>query len=88
MYALEPEDGHYWIYRFMIDGRYQGKGYGTAALNALTALIFTRTGCPLIALDVEPENVAARRLYEKAGFVDAGYEIDGEPVMYLYNPAR
>lgn len=87
MYALEPEDGHYWIYRMMVDARHQGKGYGMAAIKALTKLIFETTNCPLIALDVKPENVVARHLYESAGFVDAGYEIEGEPVMHLYNPA-
>jgi diamine N-acetyltransferase len=87
MYALEPEDGHYWIYRMMVDADHQGKGYGTAAITALTKLIFDTTNCPLIALDVKPENVIARRLSESAGFLDAGYEIEGEPVMHLYNPA-
>lgn len=28
MYALDEDDGNYWIYRLMIDARFQGKGYG------------------------------------------------------------
>ncbi|MEK4046906.1 GNAT family N-acetyltransferase [Paenibacillus sp. FSL H8-0048] len=26
-------DGYYWILRFMIDGRYQGQGYGKSGLH-------------------------------------------------------
>jgi diamine N-acetyltransferase len=86
MYALDPDDGNYWIYRLMIDGDYQGRGYGTAALNALTAQIFQTTSCPLIMLGVQPENLMARRLYERAGFREAGFEIDGETILCLQRP--
>src|SRR5690554_5070180 len=30
-----PDDGYYWIVRFMVDGRYQKKGYGRAALKEI-----------------------------------------------------
>ncbi len=37
MSAYEPDDedpdSRYWLWRFMIGGRYQGRGYGKEALN-------------------------------------------------------
>lgn len=86
MYALDAEDDNYWIYRFMIDGRFQGRGYGKAALALLVETIFQEPGCARILLDVKPENHVARRLYAQAGFVYAGFEIDGEEVMVLGAP--
>ncbi|HWV22428.1 MAG TPA: GNAT family N-acetyltransferase [Devosia sp.] len=83
MYALDPDDGNYWIYRLMIDGDFQGRGYGTRALAAMTDMMFETTGCPFITLGVAPENVTAIKLYERAGFRDAGFEIDGEMIMRL-----
>lgn len=83
MYALDPDDKNYWIYRFMIDARFQRKGFGQAALDQLTALIFSETGCPCIRLGVKPANAAARRLYERAGFVDIGFHFDGEDTLEL-----
>lgn len=87
MYALDPEDNNYWIYRFMIDKRFQAKGYGGQALGQLVALIFAETGCPRIMLGVKPANVVARRLYERAGFRDAGFHFDGEDALVLERPA-
>ena len=86
MYAPDPDDGNYWIYRLMIDGDFQGQGYGAKALAAVTGLIFETTGCPFITLGVAPNNSTAKRLYERAGFRDAGFEIDGEVIMRLQRP--
>ena len=78
MAALDSDDGNEWIYRFMIDQRYQGRGYGAQALDLLARQIFVDTGCPRIMLGVKPDNAAAIRLYERAGFRPAGFEFDGE----------
>ena len=39
MYGIDRKDGQYWIYRFMIDRRYQSKGFGRASFKMLTELI-------------------------------------------------
>lgn len=64
--------GNYLLWRFMIDQRYQKKGYGRQALQL--ALDYIRT-CPAgpatyCWLSFEPENEAARRLYRSCGFVE------------------
>ena len=63
----------YFIWRFMIDRRYQGKGYGRQAFQL--ALDFVRTfpngPAELCWLSYEPENEAAKKLYASFGFVEA-----------------
>jgi diamine N-acetyltransferase len=83
--AYEPNSvDRYWIYHFFIDARYQGKGYGTAALRAFVRLVWaTHTRCKQINLTVHPENHQARRVYTGVGFRPAGREVDGEPVYML-----
>ncbi len=83
MYALDPDDGNYWIYRLMIDQQHQHRGIGRAALAELIALMSALPNCPRIVLGVEPGNSAARALYESAGFVATGEVIGGEAVMCL-----
>ncbi len=71
----------YFIWRFMIDKRYQGNGYGRQAFQL--ALDFVRTfpcgPSDICWLFYEPENEAAKKLYASFGFVEApeGY-VEGE----------
>lgn len=77
----------YWIFHFFIDQRYQGRGYGTAALEQLVELIrHEHPLCQMLQLVVHPENHQAQRLYAKAGFQSTGTERWGEPVYQLTLP--
>ena len=62
----------YFIWRFMIDKRYQGNGYGRQAFQL--ALDFVRTlpngPAELVWLSYEPENEVAKKLYASFGFVE------------------
>lgn len=81
MYALDEDDGKYWIYRLMVDERFQGKGYGRAALTQILNTLAELPDCPCVILGVKPENKQAHRLYEGVGFRITGDVIDGEIVM-------
>ncbi|APF39134.1 Acetyltransferase (GNAT) family [Chelatococcus sambhunathii] len=81
MYARDEDDGNYWIYRLMIDARFQGKGYGRAALGHILEQLSRLPGCPCVVLGVHPENERARRIYESFGFRYTGAVIGGEIVM-------
>jgi len=87
MYTLDKDDGNYWIYRFMIDRNSQSKGYGRAAIRMVAGLIFESTDAPRVLLGVVQGNADARRLYERAGFADAGYQVDGEDIMIIERSA-
>ncbi|WP_343208958.1 GNAT family N-acetyltransferase [Anaerolentibacter hominis] len=82
-YFDQPQpNGQVWLDRFLIDQRYQGKGYGAAAVNGLLEKLFGEYDTQKIYLSVYEENKAAIHLYEKSGFRFNG-EVDtkGEKVM-------
>jgi diamine N-acetyltransferase len=83
MYGRDPDDGRYWIIRFMIDHRQQGRGYGSAAVRAVIARLATFPDCDMILLDYKPDNEAARRLYAGAGFHEAGTDPSGAIIAAL-----
>jgi diamine N-acetyltransferase len=83
MYALDPADNNHWIYRLMVDHRYQGRGIGRAALEQLIRRMSALPNCPRIILGVDPRNATARALYESVGFRPTGEVIGGEDVMRL-----
>ena len=82
----ETQPGLDCILRVMIDARYQGKGYGFAALTLLVEQILVQPGCQGIELSYEPSNQVAERLYAKIGFQPTGRLVEGEVQMIL--PAR
>ena len=54
-----------------IDSREQGKGHGKHALALVEAWLGEHWAvCPLLALCVDDQNLAARRAYEVAGFTE------------------
>jgi diamine N-acetyltransferase len=83
MYGQDPDDGRWWIIRFMIDERCQGRGYGRGGMEALIAHMRCEHQCETITLGVNPANHGAIRLYESLGFNDTGEVHDGEMIMRL-----
>lgn len=81
MYEYLPVQAAFNISRFMIDARWQGCGYGRAALSVLLdALAIEGSDVP-VYISVRPGNAAARRLYARAGFTETGRHVAGELVM-------
>lgn len=74
----DPND-RYWLWRFMIDESLQGKGYGTAALQAIIQY-FKDHGANNIRLSTKETNTNALSMYRKAGFRDTG-EMNGEEIV-------
>jgi len=69
----------------------QGQGIGTAALLALPAWLAANwPESSSLALSVDEENVAAIRVYAKAGFVDRGLRAPGRIgwVRYMTRPIQ
>lgn len=86
MFAFEPDyedpNDRYWLWRFMIDERCQGRGYGKEALKAIITY-FKENGATNIRLSTKESNVGAIHLYESAGFVPNGDMNDEETVFEL-----
>ncbi|WP_442600696.1 GNAT family N-acetyltransferase [Paenibacillus sp. KN14-4R] len=73
MYGLDSDDSNYWIYRFMIDERYQGRGFGQRALELVIDDIRKRNDrSDLLFIGYAPENEQAKKLYAKVGFTEVG----------------
>ena len=75
-------DDSYCIWRFMIDAKYQKRGYGSAGMEAVLRYIrtFPCGKAGWCWLSYEPDNDAARSLYAKFGFTENG-EMDGDEVV-------
>jgi diamine N-acetyltransferase len=75
--------GVHYILRFMVDGRYQGKGYGKAAMVQLIERVRQCSDTLTLCLSYEPENFAAAALYTGVGFRPTGEMHGGEIEMKL-----
>ncbi|MBO4861805.1 MAG: GNAT family N-acetyltransferase [Firmicutes bacterium] len=83
-YRFYKDKYYYYVWRFMIDKRFQGRGYGREALKH--AIEFMRTfpcgKAEYCVLSYEPTNEAARRFYGSFGFKELNepgyYEEDDE----------
>jgi diamine N-acetyltransferase len=75
-----PGKNEYCLWRFMIDEKFQGMGYGkTSLVKALDILKTYPLGySETVALYVEADNVKATGLYRSLGFEETGEMIDNE----------
>lgn len=63
----------YDLQQFMIDKRFQGKGYGTEALKQILELLRQEGKYNTVEVCVKKAAIEALRVYEKVGFRDSGY---------------
>lgn len=83
--AFNAEKEYIWLDRFMIDGQFQGKGYGKKFLQLIVDYIQLKWQVKDIVLSIVKENNQAKKLYETIGFIDTGRidEENGELIMVL-----
>lgn len=82
MWAVDPEEGSYWIGGLVIDADRQRAGIARAAIAALLER-FRDAGATQAALSYQPENRPARALYESLGFRETHERAEGETVARL-----
>ena len=82
MLGHNKEDQEFWLWRFMIDEKFQNQGFGTEAVK-LALDKFHEMNAPEVYLSYEPENHIADALYRKFGWLPTGKIEDGEIVMLL-----
>ena len=76
---LDEAPACYDLQQFMLDARDQGRGWGTEALRLLLAELAQERKYDCVEVCVKKHDAAARRVYEKAGFVDTGYIDEDAP---------
>jgi diamine N-acetyltransferase len=76
----------YYLWRFLIDGRHQGRGYGRAALDRLVEYLRTRPGADTLVTSVVPGEGSPLGFYLRYGFVATGQMYGHEQVLTLRLP--
>jgi diamine N-acetyltransferase len=83
MLSDDPGIPEYYLWRLMIDERFQGRGYGRRAMGLLIAHVRTRPGAAALITSVVPGEGGPAPFYEKLGFAFTGETEDDELVMSL-----
>lgn len=85
MYCLNMNHPRFraFIARLMTDEKFQGQGYGRAAMQQLLELFRADERIQAVGISYEPENEVARRLYASLGFVEPGELLGGETLAIL-----
>ncbi|MEE9441333.1 MAG: GNAT family N-acetyltransferase [candidate division Zixibacteria bacterium] len=83
MLWLDTEKAEYWLWRFMIDEKFQKKGFGYQAMKIIIEHVrilpnATRFGLTYASGDGDPS-----QFYAKLGFVETGEWQDDQKVMML-----
>jgi diamine N-acetyltransferase len=60
------------IYRLMVDEKYQGKGYGRWGMEKILEVFRADNRVKAVGISYEPDNDVARKLYASLGFVETG----------------
>ncbi|HNX13788.1 MAG TPA: GNAT family N-acetyltransferase [Oscillospiraceae bacterium] len=85
---LDEEPACYDLQQFMIDQRFQNKGYGTEALKQFLIMLGKEGKYKCVEVCVNKADTPALRMYEKVGFQDTGYIDDNCPdcrnLMYYF----
>ena len=67
-----------YIQRLMVDGKFQGKGYGRFGMQKMLEIFRAEERVKEVSISYEPENDVARKLYASLDFVETGRIIEDE----------
>ena len=76
----DPDEPVYFLWRLMVDSRYQGLGFGRRAVELLETYVRGRPGAKELVVSYVPEEGGPEVFYRKLGFVPTG-EMDGDEVV-------
>lgn len=82
----DPETSDYFLWRFMVDGRYQGMHFGERALAQLIEFVRALPGATELLVSYVPDPGSPEPFYTGLGFEPTGEVHDGENVMKLVFP--
>ena len=78
-----PSVPRFYLWRFMIDQRYQGLGFGSAAMHRVFDRVRSFPEGSELFLTYVPGDDGPREFYAKLGFEDTGIVHDGEHEMRI-----
>jgi diamine N-acetyltransferase len=80
--------GPYYLWKLLIDHRFQRSGYGAATLDAVVDYLRTRPGADVLYTSCADGPGSPRGFYLRYGFTDTGRVMGGENVLALDLAAR
>jgi diamine N-acetyltransferase len=83
MLEIDTKKPEYYLWRFMIDERFQNKGYGYQAMKLLIEQVKNLPQANEFLLSYVPGEGNPKEFYEKLGFEETGEIEDGELIMSL-----
>ena len=83
MLSVDPERSEYYLWRLMVDARYQGRGYGRAALALVVDHVRSLPGATELLVSWVPEPGGPEPFYRGLGFEPTGAVDEGEIVARL-----
>ncbi len=86
MLSDKPDEHEYFLWRLMVDGRYQGRGYGRRALELVVDYVRHRPEAHELLTSYVPGEDGPERFYRAFGFEPTGEVLEGELVMRLALP--
>jgi diamine N-acetyltransferase len=75
--------GPYFLWRLLIDARWQSRGFGRAALELVVDYVRTRPNARTLLTSVVPGPTSPIGFYLRCGFSRTGEMFDGEDVLQL-----
>jgi diamine N-acetyltransferase len=78
--------GPYFLWRLLIDSRWQGQGLGTATLDLVVDYLRTRPQARTLLTSVSRGQASPLPFYLRYGFAPTGQVFDGEDVLELPLP--
>jgi diamine N-acetyltransferase len=86
--VVEPDLlGPYYLWRLLIDAKFQGRGYGAATIDAVVRYLHTRPGADVLLTSCAQGDGSPQPFYEHYGFVATG-EIKWDEVVLRLDLTR
>jgi diamine N-acetyltransferase len=83
MLWIDEDAAEYDVWRFMVDHRYQRRGYGRQAMQQVIDFVWASGRAKEVSLSYVPGEGNPSPFYVKCGFVETGEWNGGEKVMKL-----
>lgn len=85
MYDLDPEEQQVFIWRFLIDQAFQGKGYGRQTIEAVVEMAKQQTQMTKVVADYVDGNEPMKKILLDLGFEETGFDPDNNEHIMVYH---
>ena len=84
MYDLDPEEQQVFIWRFLIDQAFQGRGYGRQTIEAVVEMAKQQTQMTKVVADYVDGNELMKKILLDLGFEETGFDPDNNEHIMVY----